>query len=164
MGKKALLPIVLMVIGIEVFSGCTSPPQTPLDGDGDGYPDTIDDFPDDITLFDAITIYDSNQVETDPAWTISSGETKFTTWWVTNDSRFIGVDVDAIRLLNGTALPVFPSEINISVETREAIYENNYGQFGRIMVTTRNWGEWRLSVTNRADFEVTAQVAIYLLK
>ena len=51
MRKIAVMLIVLMVIGIGFFSGCTTqePSNLVVDTDGDGYPDNTDVFPNDST-------------------------------------------------------------------------------------------------------------------
>jgi hypothetical protein len=166
MEKQALLLISFILIGLEIISGCTDTNDYPTfeDTDGDGYIDTVDDFPDDRNLHVAIKIYDSNNIGDDPTWNISAGETKFDTWWVTNDSKYVQIKVDALRIIDGTTVPVYPSEITISLRNPEKTIENNYGQFGTLAVSTRNWGEWLLTVTNIAEFDIVVNVAIYILK
>jgi hypothetical protein len=166
MKKQVLLLISFILIGLEIISGCTDTNDYPTfeDTDGDGYIDTIDVFPNDRNLHDAVRIYDSNIMGDDPTWNISVGETKFDTWWVTNDSKYVEVKVDAVRTIDGTEVPVYPNEINISLRNPEKTLENNYGQFDTIAVTTRNWGEWLLTVTNGAEDDIVVNVAIYILK
>jgi len=134
------------------------------DTDGDGYGDNSDKFPDDSNLHYFIRIFDSNIVESDPKWNISSGEIKRYTWQVTSDCKYVTVIVDAGKMVNGTQYQAFADEVNISIRNPEKTIENNYGQFQRITVTTENWGEWTLSVKNNANFEIVAIVSIYVAK
>lgn len=187
MDKKMIAVMLLIVFLLIGLTGCYTRDEPGKDTDGDSYPDSDDefpnnpdewidsdndgignnedDFPNDETLYESYSVYDSLTIEknNDP-WLISSDESKEFTWSITNDWKYVYVNTSTRENVNGEWViqPVCPK---ITLTNPANTYTINIGNpLSRIPVTNENSGEWEFRVVNSCDNQLQVSFVLSMYK
>lgn len=169
MRKK--ITAILCILVVLCLSGCIGGngggEQQALDSDGDGYPDNIDDFPNDANLHYRETVLNQMGGYPEPydePWIIPPHEDKEITFYVTSDTKYVYI-IGALSVwIDGEWVGGDVVEDSfIGVENPSGL-NKYYGSPGRITINTENWGYWRVWVYNDADNKMEACLAISIWK
>lgn len=157
MKKIAILVISLMIISVVFLSGCTEQQDTntpsdnnqltPLDTDGDGYPDTEDDFPTDSSL------YKKRIVNSDERhWQLTEGEWEDITFnYGSIPSGHFKYVVVTMHSTNDIYFNIASGATTLFEQITSDVYQQYY-------ITDELKGDWR--VWGRNDNKYSAQVDI----
>lgn len=168
---KKVYPVNCLILTILlIFSGCIQPSQDntnkDIDSDNDGYNDNIDHFDTDPNLHEKVVIHNSmgSGEESDEKWIISSGSWKDIYWDVPSDSKYVDITVSTSKIENGEYI-TDGNKASVMVSNPEETFEIEWGEtLPRITVTTENWGQWRLWVTNTCENNVEVSFTILIYK
>jgi hypothetical protein len=188
MDKKLIAFIILALFLIIGLTGCyTRDDAAGEDTDGDSYPDSEDEFPNDpdewsdrdkdgfgdneddfptnASLHEINYLYDSIGPEKkDDPWLLSSGESQDFTWSVTNEWKFVYVNTSTSENVNGewSFQPVCPK---ITLTSPVNTYTINIGNpLSRIPITTENSGDWEFKIVNSCDNQIRVNFAILMYR
>ena len=161
---------ILCILAVLCLSGCigNGGKQQALDSDGDGYPDNVDDFPNDANLHHSQRVLEQMGGYPEPfdePWIIPHWEYKEIRFYVPSDIKYVNIEgslsvwVDGKWVIGSYIL----KDSFIGVENPSGS-KKYYGSPGRITINTENWGNWRVWVYNDADNKMKACLSIYKLK
>ena len=184
--KKIIITVLLMIFILIGLTGCYARDDTTgPDSDGDSYPDSEDefpndpdewfdsdsdgignnedDFPNDPSLSQINYLHDSIE-DLNDAWLLSSGESEMFSWSVSEEWKFIYVNSSTLEKVGGEWIvqPVCPQ---ITVTSPENTYTINIGNpLSRIQVTTENIGEWTFKAVNSCDNQIQVRFTVLMYK
>jgi hypothetical protein len=184
--KKIIITVLLMIFILIGLTGCYARDDTAgPDSDGDSYPDSedefpndpdewfdsdgdgignnADDFPNDPSLSQINYLHDSIG-DLNDAWLLSSGESELFSWSVSEEWKFIYVNSSTLENVGGEWIvqPVCPQ---ITVTSLEKTYAINLGNpLSRIQVTTENIGEWTFKAVNSCDNQIQVSFTVLMYK
>ena len=170
--KKQLIVIgtavLLLVVGL---SGCTQNNES-KDFDGDGHPDSNDDFPYDDRYYIKAKWGNWEYTE-DLHMELEGNQGHGTGDYLSSDWRYVVINWSVIEPTNLTkeqeeyifltiSTPEYPSEIEYS-------YDSTGNRTQKIFINANNWGNWRIGFRNKnalytEDITVTIEFDLYKVR
>jgi hypothetical protein len=175
MKKIAILIIILMLVSVGFLSGCTEQQEKaleeePLDTDGDGVPDHLDDFPLDSNLHKKEKFNQHLPTSSSITLDTSQGSGWGSLPEITSDWKYIIVnwEITSPTLLSSEQMKYVRLGVdNPTTQGREYFSYDGYNNRSmRWVIDDYNWGYWRIGFDNimftmEDPVEVTIHFEIY---